>query len=116
MKEFNWQHIQFEDGSNPYICKTEKAFRGIQKHYNLVKLRECYGIRYWLAKKSLRELLSEVDKIEDDEEFIKTEFEIIAEYCHKNNCAISTEDEEIIKARGLGDWLDDWKHEYEESQ
>lgn len=43
-------YIQFEDGSNPYICKTKKAFNTIQRHYNLVKLCEIYGIEYWLAK------------------------------------------------------------------
>lgn len=49
MKNFEWQHIQFEDGSNPYICKTEKNFKNIQKRYNLVKIRESYGIGNWLA-------------------------------------------------------------------
>lgn len=113
MKNFEWQHIQFEDGCNPYICKTEKAFNDMRKRYNLVKLRENHGIGYWLAQKSFRELLAEVDKIEDDEEFVKAEFEIISEYCHKNNFEISAEDEDIIRARGLGGWFDDWKYEQE---
>lgn len=43
---FNWQHIKFADGSNPYICTTEKKFRQMQKKYNLVKL----GENFWLAK------------------------------------------------------------------
>ena len=50
MKKFKWQHIQFEDGSNPYICTTEKAFRFMQKRYNLVKLGENDHIVNWLAK------------------------------------------------------------------
>lgn len=49
--KMQWQHIQFEDGSNPYICKTPKAFSAMEKRYNLVFLREVYGIGYWLAKK-----------------------------------------------------------------
>lgn len=28
-----WQHIQYEDGSNPYICKTEKEFNRIKRKY-----------------------------------------------------------------------------------
>lgn len=28
-----WQHIQYEDGSNPYICKTEKEFKRIKRKY-----------------------------------------------------------------------------------
>lgn len=52
MKNFEWQHIQFEDGSNPYICTTEKAFKFMLKRYKLVKLYESYGIGYWLVKSS----------------------------------------------------------------
>lgn len=48
MKNFEWQHIQFEDGSNPYICTTKKAFKFMLKRYNLVKLRE----GFWLAKEA----------------------------------------------------------------
>ena len=49
--ENQWQHIKFEDGSNPYICTTTEAFTIMKKRYNLVFLREVYGIGYWLAKK-----------------------------------------------------------------
>ena len=80
-----WQHIQFENGSNPYICKTAEAFSDIKKRYNLVYLSESNGIGYWLAKRSLRELLADVDKIEDDEEFMRAEFETVAEYCREKN-------------------------------
>lgn len=50
MKSYDWQHITFADGSNPYICTTEKAFKYMRKHYNLVKLYESCGVIYWLAK------------------------------------------------------------------
>lgn len=45
MINFSWQHIKFADGSNPYICKTEKEFKRIQKKYNLTKIEE----NFWLA-------------------------------------------------------------------
>ena len=40
MNYFKWQHIQFADGSNPYICKTEKEFKRIQNKYNLIKIKD----------------------------------------------------------------------------
>ena len=43
---FVWQHIEFEDGSNPYICKTEAEFKRIQAKYCL-KLIKC---NFWIAK------------------------------------------------------------------
>lgn len=46
MKEFEWQHITFSDGSNPYICMTEKCFKRMKKAYNLKHL----GGNFWLAK------------------------------------------------------------------
>ena len=36
--EFNWQHIEFIDGSNPYICKTKKEFNKIKQKYVLDKI------------------------------------------------------------------------------
>ncbi len=43
-----WQHIQFEDGSNPYICKTEKEFNRIKRRYGkrLEKIQE----RFWIVR------------------------------------------------------------------
>lgn len=46
MEGFKWQHIQFADGSNPYICKTEKDFKWMQKHYNLEKIED----GFWIAR------------------------------------------------------------------
>ena len=46
MDNFVWQHIKFEDGGNPYICKTEKEFNRIKKKYNLVEIQN----NFWLAK------------------------------------------------------------------
>lgn len=36
--EFNLQHIEFIDGSNPYICKTKKEFNKIKQKYVLDKI------------------------------------------------------------------------------
>lgn len=45
MSYFNWQCIKFADGSNPYICKTEKEFKRIKRKYSLVKIED----DFWLA-------------------------------------------------------------------
>lgn len=46
MKNFKWQHIQFTDGSNPYICTTEKSFKWMQEHYKLEKIED----GFWIAR------------------------------------------------------------------
>lgn len=28
-----WQHISYSDGSNPYICTTEKKFKQLKRKY-----------------------------------------------------------------------------------
>ena len=38
MKDFKWQLISFVDGSNPYICKTEKEFKRIKSKYVLKRI------------------------------------------------------------------------------
>ena len=43
-----WQHIQFADGSNPYICKTEKEFKRMQKKYQLEMIKP----RFWIAREA----------------------------------------------------------------
>lgn len=39
------QHIEFVDGSNPYICRTEKNFKWMQDHYVLEPIAE----NFWKA-------------------------------------------------------------------
>lgn len=46
MNNFNWQCIKFADGSNPYVCMTEKEFKRIKERYILEKMKE----NFWLAK------------------------------------------------------------------
>ena len=46
MDGFTWQHIQFANGSNPYICKTEREFKRIKRKYKLTKIKN----GFWLAE------------------------------------------------------------------
>lgn len=41
-----WNHIKFEDGSNAYICKTDKELERMKRKYDLVQLDG----NFWLAK------------------------------------------------------------------
>ena len=43
-----WQHIQFSDGSNPFICTTERKLREMQNKYgdNMIKIKE----GFWYVK------------------------------------------------------------------
>lgn len=41
----NWRNIIFTNGSNPYICKTDKEFDRIKRKYKLIQISE-YS---WLA-------------------------------------------------------------------
>lgn len=51
MKKYEWQHIEFIDGSNPYICKTEKEFNKMKRKYVLEKIKE----GFWKATEKSRE-------------------------------------------------------------
>ena len=37
---FRWQHIEFSDGSNPYICKTRAEFTRMTEKYDLERVGE----------------------------------------------------------------------------
>lgn len=41
-----WNHIKFEDGSNPDICITDKELERMKRKYDLVQLDR----NFWLAK------------------------------------------------------------------
>ena len=43
---FTWQHIEFEHGENPYICKTLKEFNRMKRKYNLVKIQD----NFWIGR------------------------------------------------------------------
>jgi hypothetical protein len=60
----------------------------------------------------LAELLSEIDKIDDDTEFMKKEFEFVREYCKEKDFNLSEDDMNTVMSRGLGDWVSDWKDEH----
>ncbi|HAU87860.1 MAG TPA: hypothetical protein DCW90_20960 [Lachnospiraceae bacterium] len=40
-----WQHIEFIDGSNPYVCKTEKEFEKMKRMYVLKNITD----NFWKA-------------------------------------------------------------------
>ena len=46
---YQWQYIEFLEGANPYICKTEKEFFRIYCKYQLVNISgnfwRCDGLR-----------------------------------------------------------------------
>lgn len=54
MERFKWQHIMFEDGSNPYVCMNQKAFKQMEKKHkeNLVKIKDVF----WLVKNDERKI------------------------------------------------------------
>ena len=45
----DWIHIEFEDGSNPYICKTEEEFLRMYTKYHdrIEKIKD----RFYLIRK-----------------------------------------------------------------
>ena len=45
MNYFRWQHIEFANGSNPYICMTRENFDYMKKKYRLVAIKE----NFWKA-------------------------------------------------------------------
>lgn len=42
-----WKTIVFNDGSNPYICKTEEEFNRVSKKY---KLEQADAENFYVAK------------------------------------------------------------------
>ena len=61
--KYVWQHIQFSDGSNPYICKTEVEFNRMKKKYRLEQISG----DFWEAKVEPEPDLFKVEVMEDDE-------------------------------------------------
>ena len=45
MTNFEYQHIEFIDGSNPYICTTKKEFKKMKEKY----IMENIGKNMWKA-------------------------------------------------------------------
>lgn len=41
---YKWKHIEFLNGSNPYICKTTEEFERIRKKYVLLEYKENFYI------------------------------------------------------------------------
>lgn len=60
----------------------------------------------------LKELLIEIDKIENDQEFMERESDVIKEYCIEHNFELSEDDMNEIKNRGLDDGFEFWQNEF----
>ncbi len=62
----------------------------------------------------LREYLEEnkIDQIEDDQEFMEEEYNAIQTYCENIGFAVSKDDLENIKSRGLEESFISWKEIY----
>ena len=67
MNNFTWQHIKFEDGSNPYICMTEDNLNRMKERYNLINIKD----NFWLAEEKNLVLvvdLFDFSELEEDKE------------------------------------------------
>ena len=64
MDNFAWYCIKFEDGGNPYICKTEEEFDIMKSKYNLVNIAN----NFWLAKSERTENLFYEDLLMEQQE------------------------------------------------
>ena len=60
---------------------------------------------------SLAEYLKEnrADEIEDDQEFMETEYSAVQDYCAGRGYSITDDDMETIKSRGLEESFRNWK-------
>lgn len=99
MENFKWQHIQFENGSNPYICKTEMEFERMKNKYNLEPLTEgCWLVKQferisgWLEI-VYREITDEMKEYTSEEDWYQAGFEYEGGFhwlsdfirCHNNS-------------------------------
>lgn len=65
-------------------------------------------------EKTLREILTEIDKIEDDQEFSDKEYEAVQSYCINKKFELSDDDMEIIHCRYFDTSFENWKEFYAE--
>lgn len=66
------------------------------------------------TERSLHDILTEIDNIEDDEEFVDAEHEAVIDYCENKNYDLTDEDWDIICSRGLEDTINYNRWEWEE--
>lgn len=56
----------------------------------------------------LDKLLVEVDKIEDDDEWLETEHDIVQQYCEDKNYKMTEDEKATIRSRGLEESFENW--------
>lgn len=66
------------------------------------------------TERSLHEILTEIDNIEDDEEFVQAEFEAVVDYCENKNYKLTDDDWSTICIRGLEDAINNSRWDWEE--
>lgn len=69
-----------------------------------------YRVNIMSLKKYLEE--NKIDQMEDDQEFMETEYNVIQAYCENCGCCITNEDLCVIKSRGLEESFINWKETY----
>lgn len=56
----------------------------------------------------LDKLLVEVDKIEDDDKWLKVEYDTVQQYCEDKNYEMTEDEMETIRSRGLEEPFESW--------
>lgn len=54
------------------------------------------------------------ESIEDDQKYMKEEFETVRNYCIKREFKLSEDEMRTIKSIGLESWIEEWRNDYEE--
>ena len=66
--------------------------------------------------------MNELDRIskdlsetsEDDQKYMKEEFETVRNYCIERKFKLSEDEMKTIKSIGLESWIEEWRNDYEE--
>lgn len=56
----------------------------------------------------LDKLLAEVDKIDDDDEWLEAEHDTVQQYCEDKNYRMTEDETETIRSRGMEESFENW--------
>lgn len=54
------------------------------------------------------------ESIEDDQKYMKEEFETVRNYCIERKFKLLEDEMRTIKSIGLESWIEEWRNDYEE--
>lgn len=54
------------------------------------------------------------ESIEDDQKYMKEEFETVRNYCIERKFKLSEDEMKTIKSICLESWIEEWRNDYEE--